>query len=58
MTREDKVWLSRLAALVIGAVNEIVCGQYKTQIAVARVKDILRFGMDDESDYMRKFDGS
>jgi hypothetical protein len=50
--REDKIWLSQLAALVVGAVNAIVCGAFKTQIAVERVKDILQFGTADKSNYL------
>lgn len=53
LTREDKVWLTRLAALIVSAVNEIICGQFKTQIAIDRVQDILSYGLDDKSDYLR-----
>lgn len=57
LTREDKIWLSRLAALIIDAVNEIVCSQFKTQVAISRVKDVLKFGVDDNTLYLEKRDG-
>lgn len=57
LTREDKIWLSRLAALMIGALAEIIVGAYKTQIAINRIKDLLKFGTDDKSLYMEKRDG-
>ena len=53
ITREDKIWLSRLAALIVGSITAVIIGAFKTQIAVARVADILKFGQTGLSDYLR-----
>lgn len=49
LTREDKIWFSRLAFLLLHGINDIICGQYKTEIAIHRGKDILKFGKTDKS---------
>ena len=57
LTREDKIWLAKLAALVVRALSEVICADFKTQVSIARTQDILAFGLDDHSLYMEKRDG-
>jgi hypothetical protein len=57
LSREDKIWLAKLAGLVVRAISEVIVGTYKTVDSINRVKDIVRFGATDKSIYERKEEG-
>ena len=52
LSREDKIWLAQLAALVVRALSEVICGSYKTAVSVERTKDIIAFGHGHKSLYL------
>ena len=51
LTREDKIWLSQLAYLLLRGISEVIVGDYKTMISARRAKDILDFGETGKSSY-------
>jgi len=51
LKREDKIWLSKLAALLLRGIVEATISRESTRVAIYRYNDILDFGQTDKSKY-------
>ena len=58
LTREDKLWLAQLAALVVRAISEVIVNDWKTKVSIERTQDIIRFGKTDKSENLLRVEGT